>query len=115
MAIHVKFERQAMFGESGGKKVQVGQQVFGVINLGAGADARAVIQQIEQGVVLFIAWEPTMRSGIQLPERANFKALPAANRSGKAARGRGVSQRIGDGPPADGGWVDWEAKAAMNF
>ena len=43
MAIYMELERQTMFGESGGKKIQVGQQVFGVINLGAGADAGTVI------------------------------------------------------------------------
>ena len=47
MAIHIEFKRQAMFGESGGPEVEVGEQVFGVIDLSAGADAGTVIQQIE--------------------------------------------------------------------
>ena len=72
MAIDVKFEWQAMFHESGGKKVKVGEQVFGVINLGARADAGAIVQQIEQRIVSFVAWEPTVGSGVQLPECADL-------------------------------------------
>ena len=104
-----------MFGESSGKKVQVGEQIFGMINPGAGADAGAVIQQIEQRIVSFVAREPTVGSGIQLPERADFKALPATKRSGLAACGGRVSQIMGDGPPADGGRVDLKSKPTINF
>lgn len=109
MAIHIEFERQAMFGESGGQKVEVGQQVFGVINLSAGADAGTVIQQIEQRIVSLVTWEPTVRCGIQLPECADLEALPAPHRSGRAAWGNGVSQIVGDGPPANGGRIDLKA------
>lgn len=77
MAIDVKFEWQAMFHESGGKEVKVGEQVFGVINLGARADTGAIIQQIEQRIVSFVAWEPTVGSGVELPECADLEALPA--------------------------------------
>lgn len=82
MAIDIKFEWQAMFNESGGKKVKIGEQVFGVIDFGASADAGAIVQQIKQRIVSFIAWEPTVRSGVQLPERADLEALPAPDRSG---------------------------------
>lgn len=85
MAVHVEFKRQTMFSEGSGKKVQVGQQVFGMINLGAGADAGAVIQQVKQRIISFVAREPTVRGGVELPERADFEALPAADRSGLAS------------------------------
>ena len=82
MAIDIEFEWQAVFNESGGKEVKVGEEVFGMINLGARADAGAIVQQIEQRIVSFVAWEPTVWSGVQLPERADLKALPASDRSG---------------------------------
>jgi len=47
VAIDVKFEWQAMFDESGGKEVKVGEQVLTVIDLGARANAGAIVQQIE--------------------------------------------------------------------
>ena len=56
-----------------------------------------------------------MRCGVQLPERADLKALPAPNRSGLAAWGNGMSQIVGDGPPANGGRIDLKAQAAMDF
>jgi hypothetical protein len=45
VAIHVEFERQAMFGEGGGEEVEVSEEIFAVINRGSGADAGAVIEQ----------------------------------------------------------------------
>ena len=115
VAIHIKFQRQSMLGEGGGEEVEVSQEVFGVINFGAGANAGTVIQQIEQRIVSFVAWEPTVRRGIQLPERTDLETLPAADGSGWAAWRRGVGQMVGEGPPADGGRVDWKAQTAMNF
>lgn len=44
VAIDIEFQWHAMFNESGGKEVKVGEQVFSVVNFGAGADAGAVIQ-----------------------------------------------------------------------
>lgn len=56
-----------------------------------------------------------MGSGIELPERADLQALPAPERSGFPPRGRGVGQVVGDGPSANGGWVDFKIKTAINF
>ena len=82
MAIDIEFEWQAMFNKSGRKEIKVGQEVFGVVDLGAGANARAIVQQIEQRIVSFVAWEPTVGSGVQLPERADLEALPTTDRCG---------------------------------
>lgn len=56
-----------------------------------------------------------MGSGVQLPERADLEALPATDRSGCTPGGYGVSQVVGDGPPANGGWIDLKIEAAMNL
>ena len=87
VAIDVKFQGQAMLGESGGQEVEVSEQVFTVIDRGSGADARAVIQQIQERIMFSVAGEPAMRRGVELPERADFQALPAAHRSRRARSG----------------------------
>jgi hypothetical protein len=115
VAIDVKFEWQAMFKESGGKEVKVGEQVFGVIDLGARANAGAIVQQIQEWVVSFVARKPPVRSGIELPECADFEALPAPDGSGFTPRGCGMGQIVGQGPSANGGWVDLKIETAMNF
>ena len=56
-----------------------------------------------------------MRRGIQLPERADFKALPAAEGSRLAARRCGVSQSVGDRPATHRGRVHGNTQTAMNL
>jgi len=104
-----------MLGESGGQEVEVSEQVFAVINRGSGADARAVIEQIQEGIMFSVAGEPAVRGGVELPKRADFQALPAAHRGGRARCGEGVSQMMSQGPAAHGGGVDPDAQAAVDF
>ena len=115
VAIDAEFAGQAVLGESGGQEVEVSQEVFAGINGGAGADARAVVEQVEQRVVFLVPGEPTVRGGVELPERADLQALPAAHRGGRTRRGRGMSQLLGDGPATDGGRIDFKVEAAMDF
>ena len=79
VAIHVELQRQTVFAESGREEIEIGQEIFAVVDFGAGADAATVIEQIEQGIVPGIGWEPSMRRRIQLPERACLEALPTAH------------------------------------
>ena len=50
-----------------------------------------------------------------MPEGADFEALPAAQRSGRAGCGSGVGQLMCDGPAAHGGRVHFQVQAAMDF
>ena len=79
VAIDVEFEGQAVLGEGGGEEVEVRQQVFAVIDGGSGADARAVIEQIQERIVFRVAGEPAMGRGIKPAECADLEALPAAH------------------------------------
>ncbi len=115
VAVHVKFQRQAVLGEGGGQEVEVGEQILGVINGGPGADARAVIEQVEERIVSFVAGEPAMGRGVELPERADFQALPAADRGGRTRGREGMSQVLRDGPAAHGGGIDEVAQTALHF
>jgi len=62
-----------------------------------------------------VSGEPTVRRGIQLPERADLKALPAAEGSGLTAGLDRMSQSVSDGPAAHGGRVQLKIQAAMHF
>lgn len=115
VAIHIEFERQAVFGEGGREEVEAGEEIFAVVNRGPGADARAVIQEIQEGIMFFVAGEPAVRGGVKLPERADLQALPAADRGGRARRGGGMSQLVSQGPAAHRGRIDLDAQAAVDF
>ena len=104
-----------MLGEGGGQEVEVGEQIFVVIDGGPGADARAVIQQIQEGIVFLVAGEPAVRRGVELPERADFQALPAAGRGGRTRGRERMSQVLRDGPTAHGGGIDEEAQPPMHL
>lgn len=115
VTVHIKFQRQAMFAKGGGQEIKISQEVFTVIDFGPGADARAIIEQIQQRIVLLVGREPAMGCGVQLPERAGLEALPAAQRSRSARNWKGMSQLLFDGPSADGGRVNFKIETAMDF
>lgn len=77
VAVHVEGQRQAAVGEGGRQEIEVGQERFPLIESGAGDQARAVIDQIQQRVVDRGAGKPRMRGGVQLPELADGWPLPA--------------------------------------
>ena len=115
VAVHIEFERQAVFGEGGGEEVKVSEEIFTVINGGPGADARTIIEEVQQGIMFFIAGEPAVGRGVELPERTDFEALPAADRGGRARSWGGMRQLVGDGPAAHRSRVNVETEAAVDF
>ena len=115
VAIDIKFEGQTVLGEGGGQEVEVGEQIFAGINSGSGADARAVIQEVQKRIVSFISGEPAMGRGVELPEGADFQALPAAQRSGRTWGREWMVQVLCDGPATHGGGINEEAQPTMDF
>ena len=65
--------------------------------------------------MFFVTGEPAVGRGVELPERADFQALPAADGGGWAWGGHGMRQLVGDGPAAHGGGIDLETEAAVDF
>lgn len=59
--------------------------------------------------------EPGMGRGIELPEGAQLEALPSAGGGRRPGRNGRVRQVVGEGPAADGGRIEIEAKAAEEF
>lgn len=78
--IDIELEWAPVGQKGGGQEIQIGQEEFAVIDLGADEEATAIVEHVEHGEVNGAEREPRMRRGIQLPEFANLGALPAPNR-----------------------------------
>ncbi len=114
VVIDIEFQRQAEFEEGAWEEVQVGEKVFGGINASADAAAAAIVEHVEQRTG-WSAWKPTMRSGIELPQGADLRALPAAHGSLWSFGRLGWSEAVGQGEAADGGRIKGDLAAAQDF
>ena len=113
-AIHVEAQGQAVFEEGAREKVEVGGQVFGGVDAGADAAAAAIIEHVEQREHGTIG-PPAVRGGVELPERADLAALPAAHGGPGLGRGLAWSESVGEGKAADGGGIDLQIEAASDL
>ena len=114
VAVHVEGKREAVGEEGARQEVEVGEEVFGGINAGTDAAAATVIEHVEQGQVGALR-PPAVRGGVELPERVDFRALPAADTGLGFARGLGRGEAFGDGETADGGGIELEVEAAFEL
>ena len=115
VVIDINLERAAVSQEGGGQKVEVGQQEFALVKLGAGEEATAIVEQVEHGKGDFGMREPAVGRGVELPEFADLRALPAAH-GGQHFSGRDdMGQLVGNGPAADLGAVEFEGVEAEGF
>ncbi len=113
--VHVEFEGQAVFEKGGGEEVVIGQEVFVLVEFGAGEEAAAIVEHVEHGEEAFAGREPAVRRGIELPEFADLGALPAADGSRGFALGVGRGEVIFEGPTADLGAIHFEITEAQDF
>ena len=115
VVIDVDLERASVRQESRRQEVEVGEQEFALVNLGAGEEAAAIIQQVEHGEGKLGVREPAVGRGVELPEFADLGALPTAH-GGQNFFGRdGMSQIIFQRPAADLGAVELEGVQAEGF
>lgn len=115
LAVHIKFERETVFGKSGGQEIEIGQEIFRVVNRSPGTDPGTVIQQVEQGILALVAGKPPVRGGVQLPQRSGFKALPAACGGRRAWLGERMRQVVLHRPAPDRGRIQGHTQAAEYF
>jgi len=112
VVIDVDLERASGRPEGGGQEVEVGEQEFPLLNFCAGEQAAAIIEQIEHGEGGPGVRKPAVRRGVELPEFADLRALPAAdgrqNFFGRDRMGETVFER----PAADLGAVELEGVQA---
>ena len=115
VVIDVDLERASVGLESGGQEVEVGEQEFALVEFGAGEQAAAIIKQVEHGEGKLGVREPAVGRGVELPEFADLRALPAAH-GGQNFFGRdGMSQIVFQRPAADLGAVEFEGVQAEGF
>jgi hypothetical protein len=115
VVIHVELQRPAVGQEGGWQEIEVGQEQFPVIKFRADEKAAAVIEHVEHREVERELRKPRMRRGIQLPEFADLRALPAAYGRVRTLGGHWVSVIILQGPTANLGPVELERVEAQGF
>jgi len=64
VVIDVEFQRQSVLEESHGQQIEVGQQVFGLVDSGAGEDSTAIIEHVDHGEELRALGKPAMGCGV---------------------------------------------------
>jgi hypothetical protein len=115
VVIDIELQGPAVGQESSGQEIQVGQKEFSIIEFGPHKKAAAIIEHIEHGKVEGAEREPMMGRGVQLPEFADLRALPAAHRSQRLARGHAMSMAVLQRPVAHLSAIELEVVKAQNF
>ena len=113
--IDINLEWAAMEQESGGEEIEVGEEKFPGIELGANEQTAAIVEHVEHGKVQRRWGKPTMRGSIQLPQFADLGALPAAHGSKRAFGWSGMGEAIFKRPVADLGAIQLEGLQAQGF
>ena len=113
--VHIEFQGQAAFEKGGREEVVIGQEVFMLVEFGAGEEAAAIVEHVQHGEEAFAAREPAMGRGVELPEFADLGALPAADGGGGLALEVGRGELIFEGPTADLGAIHFEIAQAQDF
>lgn len=116
MTVDVKFERESVLAKGGGKEVEVGQEVLGVVQASTGAETGAVVEEVQQRIEpAVVVEEPRVGRCVELPESTEFEGLPATG-GGFGAWPWGVMGKVvGQSPPTDAGRIDLELEAAKHL
>ena len=115
VVIDVELERTSAGQEGGRQEVEAGEQKFALVELGSGEETAAIIQHVEHGEGKFGVREPAVGRGVELPEFAGLRALPAAHGSADAFGRDGMGEFVCDGPAADLGAVELEGVQPEGF
>ena len=98
MVVHVEGEREAVGEEDAGEEIEVGEEGLGGVKTCAGVGAGGVVEDVEEDLLLRLAGQPGVRSGVVLPKRAEVAGLPAADGFGgllvAGVRGEEESRRL---------------------
>ena len=113
--IDVELERASVGQESGGQEVEVGEQQFALVKFGAGEQAAAIVEHVEHGEGALGVRKPAVGRGVELPEFADVRALPAAHGCQDSFGRDGMGEFVFDGPAADLGAVEFEGVQAEGF
>lgn len=116
VAIDIKFEREAMLTKGGRKEVEVGEEIFRVVQAGTGAEPGAIVDEVQERIkASVVVKEPRVWRGIELPEGTEFEGLPAAS-GGFGAWPRDImGEAVGEGPATNARRIDLKLKAAKKL
>ena len=106
--IDMELEGTAVGQEGGGEEIQIGEQKFTIVEFGADEKTAAIVEHVEHGEIEGAAREPVVGGGIELPELADLRALPAADGSQGFASGRAMGMAVLPRPVADLGPIELE-------
>jgi len=113
--VHIKGQGQAFGEEDAREEIEMGQEVFPVVEARAGVVASGVVQQIEQDLFVRIGGQPGVGTGVVLPKGTVVASLPAFDGFGRGFEAGVRGQIIFDGPAPNTGAVGFEVEAAMKF
>jgi len=113
--VDVECQWQAVGLEGAGEKVEMCQQVFMGIEAGAQIVTGGIVEDIEQGLLVGIVWQPGVGAGVILPECPQIAGLPAFHGFGDLFVTGVWGQLVLAGPAADAGAVGFEVESAMEF
>ena len=102
VVVHIERQGQAVGLKDAGEEVEVGQQSFSGIESRARVQARGVVEDVQQDLLVGAAGQPGVRAGIVLPEGAVIAGLPAFDRFAGGLVARVRSELIfmsGEGNP----------------
>ncbi len=112
VVIHVELELASVGQESRGQEVEVGEQKFALVNLGAGEQTAAIIEHVKHREGVLGVRKPTVWRGVELPKFADLIALPAAHGGPDFCVWDSMGELVGASPTADLGAVEFEVVQA---
>ena len=114
VAVDVETQRETVGEEGAREEVEVGEERLARVDVRTDAAAAAIIEHVEERERR-AAGPPAVRGGIELPERADFAALPAPHGGFGFARGLWRSEVVGECEAADGGGIELEGEEACDL
>ena len=81
MVVDIEGQREAMGAEGCGEEVEVGGEIFPLVEARPGEQAAVIIHDLQQWWLALLAVEPAVRGSIVLPKLADLLDLPAADRT----------------------------------
>jgi hypothetical protein len=93
----------------------MGQEGFPGVEARPRVVAGGVVQQIEQDLFVRVGGQPSVGTGVVLPERAVVAGLPALDGLGRGFEAGVRSQIVFDGPAPDTGAIGFEVETAVKF
>ena len=113
--VHIQGQRQAVGLEDAGQEIKMSQEGFAGVEACAGVVAGGVVQNIEQGLFVGMAWQPGVGAGVVLPKGAQIASLPAFDRFRRGFVAGVWGELVFDGPAANAGTVGFKIQTAVEF